>query len=101
MTRSCHPRKRAPSDCARAPIFRVAFHPKAGFGVGGEGSLTFDVARVTEPIRPDDVAKRVHPALRPYVVFDQWHFRVLSCLVAIGGSAHGSAGCGADGVVRF
>jgi len=81
---------------------RAMYHPRRWFGVGAESSVTFDVVRVTEPIHEDHVRQRVQPSIRPQVVFDKERFRVvLSCLAAIGGPVHGSAGCGGDGILRF
>jgi hypothetical protein len=81
---------------------RALYYPKRWLGVGAEGSLTFDVVRVTEPIRPDDARQRVQSSLRPEIVFDGRQFRVvLSCLVPIGGPVRGSVGCGADAALRF
>ena len=81
---------------------RALYQPKPWFGVGGEGSLVLDVARVTEPIRHADREKRVQPSLSPHVIFDTGRLRfVISCRVAIGGPAHGSAGCGGEAGVRF
>ena len=81
---------------------RALYFPKPWFGVGAEASLAFDWMRIVEPIRGDDVRRRVQPSLRPEVVFDTGRLRFeLSCLVAIGGNARGSMGCGADGVLRF
>ena len=67
-----------------------------------EGSLAFDMYRVTQPIRENEARPRAHPSVRPEVIFERDRFRVvLSCRVAIGGAVHGSTGCGADGVPRF
>jgi hypothetical protein len=81
---------------------RAMYYPKRWLGVGIEGSLAIDVMRVTEPIGGNDARQRAQPSLRPEVVFDEGRFRaVLSCTVAIGGTAQGSTGCGAEGMFRY